>query len=100
LHQIEKLQSLLETFRDHHDFIVLDTPPVYPVADVNMLVNMADVLVLVIRAGNTPRDLAKRALSALKSKQEKTALLTGVRSQDAPHYLQEGYYVQPRAKSL
>ncbi len=102
LHQIERLQSLLETFRDQHDFIVLDTPPVYPVADVNMLVNMADVLVLVVRAGNTPRDLTKRALSALTSKQEKekTVLLTGVRSQDVPHYLQEGYYVHHRVESL
>ncbi len=100
LHQIEKVQTLLDTFRDQHDFIVLDAPPIYPVADVSMLVNMADVLVLVIRAGNTPRDLVKRALSALKSKQEKTALLTGVRSQDTPHYLQEGYYIKPRAKTL
>jgi capsular exopolysaccharide synthesis family protein len=99
LRQIEKLKALLETFRDRHDFIVLDTPPIYPLADVNVLANMADVVVLVIRAGTTPRDLAKRALSALKAKHEKTALLTGVLSQDAPHYLQEGYYIQPEAKA-
>ncbi len=99
LRQIEKLESLLETFRDQHDFIVLDTPPIYPLADVNVLANMADVIVLVIRAASTPRDLVKRALSALKTKHEKTALLTGVRSQDAPHYLQEGYYIQPGAKA-
>jgi Mrp family chromosome partitioning ATPase len=100
LRQIEKLESLLETLRDQHDFIVLDTPPIYPLADVNMLANMADLVVVVIRAGNTPRDAVKRALSTLKTnKQEKMALLTGVRVQDAPLYLQEGYYIQPGARS-
>lgn len=100
LRQIEKLESLLETLRDQHNFIVLDTPPIYPLADVNMLANMADLVVVVIRAGNTPRDAVKRALSTLKTnKQEKMALLTGVRVQDAPLYLQEGYYIQPGARS-
>jgi capsular exopolysaccharide synthesis family protein len=56
------MQRVLETLRARYDRIVVDTPPV-TVADTHVLARLADGLILVVRAGMTPRPAVERALN-------------------------------------
>ncbi len=60
--QIADLFSLL---REHYDFVVVDSPPILPVADARLLSWHADGVVLVLRAGATDRESARVATERL-----------------------------------
>jgi receptor protein-tyrosine kinase/non-specific protein-tyrosine kinase len=51
--------------RDHYDYVIVDTPPVVPVADLRALSQWVDGILLVVSAHYTPRPLFDEALSAL-----------------------------------
>jgi capsular exopolysaccharide synthesis family protein len=56
------MRRMLDTLRARFDRIIVDTPPVDPLADVHILEPMVDGIVLVVRAGVTPRPAIERAL--------------------------------------
>ena len=60
------MRTLLERFAETFDVIVLDSPPVLPVADSAILASLADGVLLVVRAGNTDRRAAQLALQQLQ----------------------------------
>jgi capsular exopolysaccharide synthesis family protein len=65
----DRFRSVLEQMRKKYDFIVCDSPPVLPVADTAALVRMADGIILIVRAGRTPRPAVSRVLEGIdKSK--------------------------------
>jgi tyrosine-protein kinase Etk/Wzc len=61
-----RMRTLLSTLSDSFDIVVLDTPPVLPVADASILASMADGVLLVVRAGQTDRRAAQLAAQQLK----------------------------------
>lgn len=56
-----RLKSLLERLGSAFDWIILDSPPVIPVADAKLLAEFCDGVLVVVQAGSTPFDLAQRA---------------------------------------
>jgi capsular exopolysaccharide synthesis family protein len=63
-----RFQQLLETTAPVFDWIILDSPPVVPVADASMLARMVDGVLFVVRAGSTPYDLAQKACLEFRDK--------------------------------
>jgi len=61
----EEMKQFLSWARERFRWVVLDTGPVLPSADVSDLLPLAEVVLLVIRAQSTPRELSKRALEML-----------------------------------
>ena len=62
-----RFESLIQELEKEFDFVVLDSPPVLPVADSVILASRVKSVLMVILGGVTPRDvvrLAKRKLSA------------------------------------
>lgn len=59
------LQQFLAWARAHFRWVVLDSAPVLPAADVAELLPFADAVLLVIRAQRSPRELSKRAIEML-----------------------------------
>lgn len=57
--------ELLETLDGKFDRVILDSPPVGAVADAVVLATQVNGVVLVLKAGVTHRDVAKRTLRAL-----------------------------------
>jgi succinoglycan biosynthesis transport protein ExoP len=57
----DRMRDLLMDLRNEFDVIVIDAPPVLPVADARILSEMADVTVQVVRLGVTTRTALKRA---------------------------------------
>src|SRR3990172_2601943 len=62
-----KLREFLGNLRDRHDLVVIDSPSVLAVADATIVSRYADGVVLVMRAGQTPRDAALRARRQLEA---------------------------------
>jgi protein-tyrosine kinase len=60
-----RLGDLLATLKQRFDFVVVDTPPVLPLADVPTLCRDLDGAVMVVRAGVTPHELVESAMGAL-----------------------------------
>jgi len=62
---VDRVRSVFKKLKQEYDFIVVDSPPYLPVADTAALVRMADGVVLVVRAGQTPRAAVQRVLDLI-----------------------------------
>ena len=87
-----RMRELLARFAESFDVIVIDSPPVLPVADASILATMADGALLVVRAGATNRKAAQLAVQQLE---DVDARVLGVVLNDpkarVPLYDQYGY---------
>jgi capsular exopolysaccharide synthesis family protein len=61
-----RMSSLLSSYRERFDTIVLDGPPVLPVSDAVSLSMLADTTLMVARMGQTPRIPFNRACNKLQ----------------------------------
>lgn len=59
------MRRVLDTLRTRFDRILIDMPPVAPLADLHILAPMADGVLMIVRAGITPKPAIERALSGL-----------------------------------
>jgi capsular exopolysaccharide synthesis family protein len=61
------MRRLLDHLRTRFDRVILDTPPVLPLADVAILAPLVDGSLMVVRAGFTPKPAIENALRAFDS---------------------------------
>jgi capsular exopolysaccharide synthesis family protein len=85
------MRRLLDTLRTRFDRILIDMPPVAPLADLHILAPMADGVLMIVRAGVTPKPAIERALSGLDMSKVLGLVLneTGGNATDRETY--EGY---------
>jgi protein-tyrosine kinase len=82
-----RLKLLLQRVEPLFDWVIMDSPPVIPVADSTLLANFCDGILMVVRSNVTPSDLARRAREEFQDK-----LLLGVVLNGAPVGQQSKYY--------
>lgn len=58
-------QDLIKELRDHYDMVIIDAPPLLPVADASVLATLADGTILVVKHGKTTRDQVAEAIGRL-----------------------------------
>ena len=63
-----RMMNFLQQAEKDHDLVVIDAPPVLPVADAQVLASMVDAAILVVRAGVCPYELASTAVELLEPK--------------------------------
>lgn len=61
----KKMAGLIEALKKRYDIILLDSSPVLPVTDAQVLSKLADAVVMVIKAGRTSCQNVKKAKSLL-----------------------------------
>lgn len=61
-----RLPRMLQDLSPLFEWIIIDTPPVIPVSDVKLIGQSCDGLLIVVKSGATPFDLAQRACRELK----------------------------------
>jgi capsular exopolysaccharide synthesis family protein len=83
LMQSGKLQPLMDQLTSWFDWIVIDSPPVLPLADTSMWARLADGILLVTRKSVTEKQQLQRGLEALERSKLLGALVNG--STDAAH---------------
>ena len=59
------MRRLVDTLRTRFDRILIDVPPVTPLADLHILAPMVDGLLMIVRAGVTPKPAIERALAGI-----------------------------------
>jgi polysaccharide biosynthesis transport protein len=93
-----RMHTLMEEWRTEYDFIVVDSPPVLPVTDAQLLEEMADATVLLARVGFTTRAALGRAYNLLLMHRRDAArpaigvLLNFVARRSSAYYGYYGYY--------
>ncbi len=71
----ERMEEFLADANRDYDYVILDVPPLLPVADALIIASRVDLNVLVIESCRIPEKIARRALSAL---QKHGATIAGV----------------------
>jgi Mrp family chromosome partitioning ATPase len=82
----EKFKSFLQEIRSSFDMILLDTPPVLPVADTPTIRDRTDGFLLVYRVGVTPHTMLRQAMEELGEKNVLGAVLNGVEVASDSYY--------------
>jgi capsular exopolysaccharide synthesis family protein len=84
-----RLEKLLEQARQHFDYVLIDTPPVAPLADCRLLARVVDGFILVVAANKTPRNLVGEALRLLDPAKVLGVVFNGDQQPLSAYY---GYY--------
>ncbi len=84
-----KMKDLINTFKEHVDFVFFDTPPVSAVTDAAVLSTQTDGVVLVLSAGEITRDAALHARTVLHNV---NAHILGVVLNKVNVEKEQGYY--------
>ena len=82
----ERMAALIGACQLSYGFVVVDCPPLDPVADAVSLQDMIDGFLLVIRARRSPKAAIERAMSRLKKDR-----VRGIVFNDQPEILPVGY---------
>lgn len=84
---VGKLNTILPDLKQQFNFIVIDSPPILPLADMNLIARVADFLVMVIRAGVTGTGVVQRALRSLSPNCKAGVVITNMQSAETPYYM-------------
>ncbi len=99
LSKLQHLSALIESVKDQYRFIILDGPPILPLADINVLSGLAGIVLMVVRSGVTPKDVVQKATDMLQGSHVTRMILTDAWSEGVPYYVRHGYYAAPYALS-
>ena len=86
----EKIRYLLGKVREQFDVILLDTPPILPVADTLSLRDQVDGFIFLFRADFTPYTMLRQALDELGEANVLGVVMNGIEPQKQKYY--QRYY--------
>jgi capsular exopolysaccharide synthesis family protein len=96
LMQSGRLSDLLDQLTAWFDWIVIDSPPVLPLADTSVWTRFVDCVLLVAREGTTEKRQLQRGLEALDQSKLLGMLLNSCTNADHSSYYQRYASVVPR----
>ena len=83
------LERVLSLLRDKFDYILINAPPILPVATMNVLERHLDLILLVVRANLTSQQDVKQALNSLRASNPIHVILNCVPMQALPYRMNE-----------
>jgi polysaccharide biosynthesis transport protein len=89
--KLQNLSNILELMKSRYRFIILDGPPVLPLADINVLSELAHIVLMVVRYGVTPKSAVQKAVAMIHHKGHTRLVLTDAWTQGVPYYVRQGY---------
>lgn len=89
----KSMRDLLKAIRKEYDFIIIDTPPILPVTDAQILANQCDGVILVINYGKTKLEHAEKSKTLLLNVKAKLlgAVLNNINGNYEEYYYDENY---------
>jgi capsular exopolysaccharide synthesis family protein len=85
------MRRVLDTLRNRYDRILIDMPPVAPLADLHIVAPLIDGLLMIVRAGITPKPAIERALAGLDMTKVLGLVLNESGGESSEAYNYEGY---------
>ncbi len=89
-----RLRPLIQRLAPVFDWIILDSPPSVPVTDASLLAEISDGVLMVVKAGETPYDIAQKGCQQFRDKHLVGAVLNRV----APAASYSAYYYRADGK--
>src|SRR5262245_60970658 len=89
-----KMKQVVETLSANFDYVVIDSPPVSSFADSLILSALVEGVIIVIKAGMTPREMAQRTKAHLQSVGAKIlgVVMNQIKLQPHDYYYYSTYY--------
>ena len=87
--QSPRIAELITALAKQFDWIIIDTPPLLPMADSNLWSRLSDGTLLVVRKGTVSRTALKKAVESIDNPK-----LVGIVLNDASDYDRVNYYDQ------
>jgi receptor protein-tyrosine kinase len=87
-----KAHLLFDRLKDEFPYIIVDAPPVLPIADSHILAGVVDKVLFVVRARQTPRELFQQALEGFDPASLLGAVLNDVDYQRSRYAYAYEYY--------
>jgi capsular exopolysaccharide synthesis family protein len=63
----DRMRALLQEAATEYNFVILDSPPLLNVADARILASAVDTTILVVKGGDTPRQVVQYAESQARA---------------------------------
>lgn len=82
---------LIQKLTPHFDWILIDSPPVIPLTDSLSLQQHVDASLLVVRAGETPREAVEQTIALLDKKNILGIVLNGIETRNHLYYQYNDY---------
>jgi capsular exopolysaccharide synthesis family protein len=98
--QSGRLSAILDQLTTWFDWIIIDSPPILPMADTSVLARLADGILLVTRQGTTEKRHLQRGLEALEAKKLIGALLNCSKSSAHSDYCYRANSASPSSVAL
>jgi len=92
----DRLEYVFSQMRGKFDYVLLNAPPILPVAAMNVLERHVDQLLLVVRANQTSQHVVKRALGSLRGSKPIQVILNAVANQSLPYYMNDYTLIESR----
>jgi capsular exopolysaccharide synthesis family protein len=89
-----QMREILAQLRQVYNYVVIDSPPVVPVADSHVLAELGDRILVVVRAGRTRPELVERALESVGTSKIAGLVLNGLDYAASPYAYAYRYYQQ------
>jgi len=86
---------MIQTLSPHFDWILIDSPPVVPLTDALSMQQHVDASLLVVRAGETPKEAIDQAVALLGKKNIVGMVLNAVEVRDTHYYQYYGSEARP-----
>ncbi|HQR33700.1 MAG TPA: polysaccharide biosynthesis tyrosine autokinase [Blastocatellia bacterium] len=89
-----KMKNLVEVLSTNFDYLVIDSPPVSSFADSLILSSLVEGVIIVVKGGVTPREMAQRTKAHLQSVGAKIlgVVINQVKLQPHDYYYYSTYY--------
>jgi len=100
LSKMHQLAELITDLKEKFDYVIIDAPPVLPLADMQVLASMGDLLAYVVKASMTGRDVVQKALKAIGDTTNVGIILNGLDAHTTPYYMQQEYYREAHHEQL
>jgi exopolysaccharide transport family protein len=82
-----RMQDLVERLREACDYVIIDSPPVGPVIDAKVAVQLADKVIFVVRWQSATREIVARSIESLGAERKLAGIaLTMVDEMKTPRY--------------
>ncbi|MDP3940235.1 MAG: CpsD/CapB family tyrosine-protein kinase [Deltaproteobacteria bacterium] len=82
----QQMRDTLQQVRERFDHVIVDTPPALHVADAEIVGNLVDGIIFVVKAGSTPREQVTRALETFERERLVGMVLNSAEDLEAGDY--------------
>jgi capsular exopolysaccharide synthesis family protein len=89
--QTPELPKVVNTLAEHFDWVIIDSPPVMPITDALCLMRAADGVLVVVKAGQTPKEAIEDTLNRLGKEHVVGMILNGVEGMERIYSSYHGY---------